>query len=297
MSIKVFFAGVFEPHSTNVSQLRAFKDNGCEIFGYNYRMKVNQFGTRTRRDDDMISKVKEIKPNLIVFSKCNQMHYRVVEECNKVGETVLWYMDAKNNYNGELIEKIKRVSYAFTGIEGMLPYFQKHNDNSFFLEQCPDEKMNFMYDNISARKHDVVFIGNISGGTGTHADRKLYKKNVKFTHFSNVHGLRHNKVVNETKINLNFSHTSVPGASVRVFKILASGGFLLTTPWEGMEKIFKIGEDLDVFNSPKELQKKIDFYLDNPSERNRIRLNGNSRVQAYLPKNWAKKILDTVLKK
>ena len=71
MKTKVLFIGVFSKHSTNVSQLRGFADNGCEIYGYDYRAKVGKLGSIKLRDDDIIKKVKKIKPDLIIFSKCN----------------------------------------------------------------------------------------------------------------------------------------------------------------------------------------------------------------------------------
>jgi spore maturation protein CgeB len=113
-----------------------------------------------------------------------------------------------------------------------------------------------------------------------------------FRHYNGVYGLEHNKIVNETKINLNFSPTDSTGVSVRLYKILASGGFLMTTPWNGIENTFKIDEDIVVFNDENELKEKINFYLNNEDKRNNIRLNGYKKVVEYLPINWAKKIIN-----
>ena len=294
MKIKVFFIGVFTPYSTNVSQLRAFKDNGCEIYGYDFREKVNQLGTRKHRDDDIIKKVKKIKPDLIIFSKCNQLHYRVMEECNKVGKTVLWYMDSSYNFDQELIEKIKRCDFYMSGVEGLVPRGKEYNSNSSFLHQCPDDKMNFPLENVE-KIYDTAFIGDLSHGI--HSDRKEYIQKCDIKHFENVHGLKHNIIVNQTKININFSPTDSSGASVRVYKIFAAGGFLLTTPWTNMEQTFKDGEHLVVFRNTKELNEKIYYYLNHPELRQIIASAAHKKVQKYMPVSWAKKILDTVLDK
>lgn len=289
--MNILFVGVFTPHSTNVAQARGFQKAGCGVYEYDYRQRASVIGN-VRRDDDLINIVATLRPDITIFSKCNQMHFRVIDECNKYSKTVLWYMDAMNNFDQELIEKIKRVDWFINGIEGVVPHGKKYNFNSIFLPQCPDEEMNFPLQDIEY-KYDATFIGNIQLNN-THADRLNYYNEVGFKHFDNVHGLEHNKVVNQTKINLNFAHTSTNGASVRVFKILAARGFLLTTPWEGIEEIFKIGVDLDTFSTPQELRKKIDYYCVNEDERLYISSNGHKTVQQFMPVNWAKEIINYV---
>lgn len=288
--MKVLFVGVFSPNSTNVSQARAFKTIGLEVYEYDYRERLSKIGVVKMRDNELIDICDTWKPNLTIFSKCNNMHHRVVDAANQHSATVLWYMDALNNFDEELQEKIRRVNHFICGIEGVVPHGREHNPNTVFLPQCPDEEINFMMDDVTY-KHDVTFIGNISPHTGTHSDRLDYKNKIGFVHMDGVYGLEHNTAVNQSKINLNFAHTSTAGASVRVFKILASGAFLLTTPWEGMEDLFTVGKDLDIFTSPEELQEKIDFYLSNDQKRDEIRLHGHKTVQKFMPKSWAHEIL------
>ena len=294
MTNKVLYVGVFSPNSTNVSQARAFKTIGWNVKTYDYRERLGQVGIVKMRDNELIRLCEEYSPDLVIFSKCNNMHYRVVDECNKTSRTALWYMDALNNFDSELIEKVKRVNYFICGIDGVIDHGKIHNSDTIFLPQCPDEEMNFMHENIEY-KYDTTFIGNISPHTGTHADRLKYKNEVGFTHLDGVYGRKHNDAVNQSRINLNFAHTSTAGASVRVFKIMASGGFLLTTPWKGMEDLFEVGKDLDTFTSPEELREKIEFYLNNKQKRDEIRLNGHKTVQKFMPKNWAQSIISTMM--
>jgi len=289
--VKILFVAVFTPHSTNVAQSRGFRQAGCGVYEYDYRDRGNAVGYRNM-EDDLIMTVENLKPDIVVFSKCNGIHYRVVDECNKYSKTVLWYMDAMNNFDQELIEKVKRVDWFINGIEGVVPYGKKYNPNTTFIPQCPDEEMNFPIPS-PEYSYNITFIGNITHNN-THADRLLYYNEVGFTHFDNVHGLEHNKVVNSSKINLNFSHTSTNGASVRVFKILAAKSFLLTTPWKGMEDMFTIGEHLDIFTTPKELKDKINYYINHESERLQICENGHSIVQKYMPIKWAHKIINLI---
>lgn len=290
--MKILFVGVFHPFSTNVAQARGFKECGHEVIEYDYRAVASRIGI-SGRDNHLIALCQNEKPNVIIFSKCNQMHYKVVDECNKVSKTVMWYMDALHNFDLELQEKIKRCTICISGVGLVLDEMAKINSNSFYVDQCPDDQMNFMLDDFEY-KYDVSFIGHIGGGI--HGDRLHYKQATGFNHFTNVYGLEHNKIVNESRINLNFSPTDKSGASVRLYKILAAGGFLLTTPWneKWMKESFTVGKDFDIFTNEAELKQKIDFYLTNEDKRNEIRLHGHQTVQQYLPKSWANKIVKII---
>ena len=76
--MKIIFVAVFTPNSTNVSQSRGFKDNGYEVLEYDYRSKLHKLGGVKNRDNDLIKKVHTLKPDMVVFSKCNNMHHRVI---------------------------------------------------------------------------------------------------------------------------------------------------------------------------------------------------------------------------
>ena len=177
--MKVLFVGVFTPNSTNVAQARAFEQLGWQVVAYDYRDRFDSLGIVKMRDNELIEICTKEKPDLTIFSKCNNMHYRVVDECNQHSKTVLWYMDALNNFDIELVEKVKRVDSFICGIDGVVEHGKAHNPNSIFLPQCPDEEMNFMMRE-TAYDHDVTFIGNISPHTGTHSDRLTYKNKVGF---------------------------------------------------------------------------------------------------------------------
>jgi len=55
-----------------------------------------------------------------------------------------------------------------------------------------------------------------------------------------------------------------------MFRILASGCFCLSHHYQGIEKDFEIGKHLDTYRDFREMNDKIDFYLNNPEERKRI---------------------------
>ena len=90
-------------------------------------------GGNTQRDLDLIEYVKQIKPQVIVFSKGDGIHPSVIEECNKYSKTVLWYMDALHNFNHNLIEKIKKGTSFACGVPGVNSEALKYNPNTFFV--------------------------------------------------------------------------------------------------------------------------------------------------------------------
>ena len=81
--MNLLFVGVFTPHSTNVAQARGFLKAGHGVYEYDYRDRASKLGSTNLRDDDLINTVRELKPDFVIFSKANHMHYRVVDECNK----------------------------------------------------------------------------------------------------------------------------------------------------------------------------------------------------------------------
>ena len=113
---KVLFVGVFGDESTNNSQVISLIKAGCDVVEYDYRKIAKSVGNK-RRDTDLINKCIEVSPDLVIFSKCNEINIRVVTACNKIAKTLLWYMDPKNgNFNTSLKKKIKACNYTICSL-------------------------------------------------------------------------------------------------------------------------------------------------------------------------------------
>jgi len=277
----ILFIGVFNNKSTNVSQATAFNKLGFNIIEYNYREMAAKFG-ELFRDNDIIQTCENKNPFLTIFSKCNQVHYRVIEECNKYSKTCLWFMDfISMSWDKELEEKIKRCTFSCFGIRKSFELAKSLFDNCYFIHEGFDEFINFPVQ--TNYKYDVTFIGNMRD------ERMPFFNHKKFNIINNAYGQEHNKVVAQSKINLNF--TTGEGTSDRTYKILASKGFLLTQPWQEMELDFEPRKDFDIFSTPEEMNDKIKHYLKNEQERKLIAEYGYKTVQQYTRTNWAKEIL------
>lgn len=85
-----------------------------------------------------------------------------------------------------------------------------------------------------------------------------------------------------SKINLSICHAQViEGNPIRIYDVLACGGFLLAEYRPSLEAEFTIGRDLDVFRTPEELARKIEFYLENDELRREIAECGRQTVLTH----------------
>ncbi len=86
-------------------------------------------------------------------------------------------------------------------------------------------------------------------------------------------------IYNRSKINLNiFNVQCMNSPTIRMFDVMACGGFLLTEYRPFIEERYKIGEELDVFRDPKELAEKTDYYLAHPDQRMEIAKAGQAKT-------------------
>jgi spore maturation protein CgeB len=194
------------------------------------------------------------------------MSVKTVFKAKIYGKAFLWYMDpVDGNFNDELIKKAKNASKTFCSIWDSYVELKAHTTNVYFLEEGYDQYQNFP---IEMRQNiDVSFIGSLK------EHRLDYWRKYNFTIIDGAYGIEHSIAVSKSRINLNFTHG---GCSDRVYKILASRGFLLTQPWPDMDKNFRPGEDFEVFSNPEEMVLLIHKYLSDNESRERIANNGST---------------------
>ena len=283
--MKILFVGVFDKDkkSTNTSQLISLMRSGHEVVGYNYRSKAQLIGTENR-DNHLIETIKTRDFDLVLFSKCNVVSYKVFSEAKKYSKTCLWFMDPIQTYDEEMRKKTELVSYFCCDKKNVLASAIRINKNSFHVCEGYDEDTDKPHD--FEKEYDISFIGNLYG------DRlsKIKKVNRQVKIINNAYGDKHAIEVSKTLINLNFCTDS--GASDRVYKIMAAGGFLLSDDWDGRENEFIDKEHLVIFKDEKDLNEKIEYYLKNKEEAKAIALSGSQAVKKFSRKNWASRIVE-----
>ena len=281
--MKILFVGVFDNNkkSTNTSQIIAFKKQGHEIYGYNYRKKAAQLGSH-QRDLDLISTINNRPFDLIIFSKCNSVSYEVFRLATESAKTCLWFMDPLISFNEEMKIKTGLVSFCCFDKKNVYDQALNINKNCFIVEEGYDSDVDKQR-NVDF-EYDTSFIGSIYGERQSILDSLT----TPVKHITNAFGEAPSYEVSKTKINLNICTSH--GASDRVYKILAAGGFLLTNDWEGRKLIDK--KHCVIFDDSKDLQEKISYYLANFSEAQKIAKQGQEEVKKYTRENWARRIVE-----
>ncbi len=66
--------------------------------------------------------------------------------------------------------------------------------------------------------------------------------------------------------------------TLRVFDVLACGGFLITPHTEDLPALFRVGEELETYRTVAELCAKVEHYASRPDDRARIAAAGHARV-------------------
>ena len=293
--MKIMYTAVFTETSTNTPQARAFEKLNHNLIKFDVTHELDTIQKQKRventlkkiaRDDHIIETCQTEKPDLLLLSKGKGLDLRVVEECQKVCPVAVWYMDPMINVDEELLQKIDKANFIFYAAPTVYKKLKDRNSKSFLIQEGYEPTIHKFYDKID-KVYDVSFLGALK------EHRNQYYQFYNFDYFSDKYNRDHCKLVNQTRINVNFTNNR-EGTSDRAYKIMGRGGFLLTEPWDDLEKDFKPDHDLVIFNNEKEFKEKIEEYLKNWQKRKHIARNGLNTVQKYTVEEWAKFIVKQV---
>ncbi|RVT59884.1 glycosyltransferase [Niallia taxi] len=81
----------------------------------------------------------------------------------------------------------------------------------------------------------------------------------------------------------------------RTYEILGSGGFLLTSDTPGVRDLFTPGKDLVVSNNKQQTLSLVDYYLNHPQERTKIKMQGHNTVSNHSYVKRAKQAIQTLI--
>lgn len=86
-------------------------------------------------------------------------------------------------------------------------------------------------------------------------------------------------VFRDSRINLNITSKSIEsGVPLRIFDILACGGFCMTNYQTEVAELFEDGVDLVMYSSLEDLREKVYYYLNHEEERAAIAANGRAKL-------------------
>ena len=88
-----------------------------------------------------------------------------------------------------------------------------------------------------------------------------------------------NRIYSNSLINLDIGRIYQSDiVTMRVFDVLACGGFILTEHCEALSEVFDIGSEVESYSSMDEMIQKIEHYLEHPDEARAIGERGRQRV-------------------
>ena len=197
-------------------------------------------------------------------------------------------------------------------------HFDKFNKPKNFLEVPPAYSSKIFKRMNLKHIYDVVFIGGVSK---IHSNRwdileVLTKQYDNFVFYGygikdvprtysflkkycgDVWSYDCAKVLNQSKIAINLTlnsfHKLSSGVNNRTFEIAGCGTFQLSEYTDNLKKFFVPGEDLETFKNTDEMIEKIEYYLENPKEREQIALNSQRKALEYDYASQAKYIFDNI---
>jgi hypothetical protein len=267
---------------------KAFVQLGCQV-------EVVDAKTEPQ---NMLPKTKGFKPDLIFCSRTPALSegMNIIRQSYPKIITACWNVDKVNavkEFGPVLLQLFNSVHLLYTVGKGNIEDYKQKCPNTkvLHLQQGCDPETHRI-EKLTAADHvlydcDAMFAGYIGNRTGRKAlfsylgskiILKLYGKETK----NFITDSQHNKACLCSKVVL--GHNSWPtiaiSMSVRDYKVMGAGGFLLTERCPEIETWFKIGTECEVYSTNEEALEKINYYLKNTAQRQKIAQAGHQVVHA-----------------
>jgi spore maturation protein CgeB len=243
-------------------------------------------------DELILNTVKKFKIDLVFSIGGEYVSIETLQELKKKGIRIItWQIDDPFMLTEScgLENRKKLLLYDLIYTTNKASIEKQYNDLHL------SDKVKFMpfgYDTLFHKnlnlnkKYDISFVGSSFPTRQKNYFSKFYHKvnlfgtsaNSRISHYSMV------EIVNQSKINLNFSDQPVNGIKClknRVPEVLGCGQFLLTEFFPELTEMFTPGKELDCFFTIEELNNKNDFYLKNEIAREKIARTGAEKIKKY----------------
>lgn len=242
-------------------QRALLRNEGIEtiVWGLNYENFNTPF-SEIEKWADVIFVIENYTPEWLPIKE--------ISESKKL--KIYWSIDShcvlENHKN---ICKTLNIDILLNSTESYIPEFNGLVKKSFWFPNAyPDDLIKPLgIDKI----HDIGFCGNVLNRG--HFINHLNKFNIKKDFF--VIGDDMVKSINSYKIHFNRNISN--DINYRTFETTGCGTLLLTNYTPGLEKLFKIDEEIIIYNNFDDLDDKVNYYLKNENERKKIELAGLNR--------------------
>ena len=257
------------------NQLKKYLDMGIDNI---YHMPLSVNSKRYRRIDVSDKKYDKYRTQISFIGKLydNNRYALIKGLVNDKTATVLDNILAMQ----QKLPNMRIVESLLTDNIVALIDSEMHTNNDAFRDNVTREKLAFAIDsqltfmerililNTCAKKYDVNFYSS--------SKCELVKGTNNFGEVNYLNEMPY--IFQASDINLNQTLKAITsGVTLRVFDIVASGGFLLTNRQEELEKYFTDGVDVGVYDSIYDFEEKLDFYMSHSELRQKIQLAGRER--------------------
>ncbi|MCK4792822.1 MAG: glycosyltransferase [Desulfobacteraceae bacterium] len=232
-------------------------------------------------------------PDLVFCSRTPALTIEVqkIKQRFKNAVTCAWNVDTRDTLGewGHLFPLIRTVDYYFVVESNFLPQWRRElNAKTFWLPQGLQDEIYDKPRSISEEDRrryecDICFCGSMAPPpVRYHGHRYPIIEAIREAGFKlniwgsekkpHIYNEEHNKQVALAKINLAMSGWPNVGkyVSVRDYKIMGAGGFLLERCGDGLGELFPLTKSkriFDCYNSIADLIEKIRYWLANEDER------------------------------
>jgi hypothetical protein len=254
--------------------------------------------------DKLVTETKRFLPDMVFCSRTIGLLHgiRTIKNFKNRPMLICWNVDKKlqaSDFKQGLLDLFAEMDIFYTIALGNVPQYQelfgakvkvKH------LQQGCDPAMHktetITQEDLNKYTCDAFFAGSTTSCGGEIVGRQrtnlfdvLNQSGINFKRFGDgkpnrIVDAEHNKACMCAKVSLGhngWAPVSI-SMSVRDYKIMGAGGFLLTQYCQDIEKWFKIGKECDIYKTPQECVEKIQYYLNHEEERQRIAQNGQKIV-------------------
>lgn len=299
--MRIIYIGDFRKHYATENYIAyAFECLGVQV------IKLEDALVNMEKVDVVVEELINYSPDFILFSKRRPKGQTelVIEKLKERGiKTVCWLFDIYIGFTADRLERVYNkiaplnCEYIISTDGGHDKEWAELGYKHFCVRQGIHEPEAKMIDN--AKDWDVIFIGTnyiIERGLLMARIKNKFKDRFKWLGTNgDIRGMELNEIIGRAKIVIGDSFPSKNYWSNRVYEILGRGGFLIHPYVEGLEKEFEIGKHLVCYKhgDADDLIDKINYYLEHPEEREKIKQAGFEFVKNnYTYQKRCKQVLE-----
>lgn len=226
----------------------------------------------------------DFEPDLVFCSRLDKLTGQIIQIKEKFKNAVVcvWNVDTRSSIDHwkHLFPLIRACDYYFVPASRLLPEWRKINPNTFWLPQGVQNEvyrkpMEITEEDRKRYACDVCWAGGLGGKHSfrIHFLNAVANMGIVFKQWGcagnpKIYNEEHNKMAALSKINLCISGwpKNEKYTSVRNYKIMGAGGFILELYRKGLYDIFP-SDTISDYGSPDDLVRVIRYWLANGEKR------------------------------